>query len=106
MLRISGDEHEQRRLDLHQPLDNGKSVESGHLDVEEDEIRLVGLDRADRFAAVRAGVDDLDVIVGLQAQLQALDGKRLVVDQNRTNGHFGSSASSTWKGMSMETRKP
>ena len=51
----------------------------------------MGLDRADRLAAVRAGFDDLDILVRLEAQLQALDGERLVVDQDRADGHFGSS---------------
>src|SRR5688500_4207797 len=101
MVGISGDEHEQGRLDLHQALDDGKAVEAGHLDVEEDQIGLVGLDGADRLATVRAGVDDLDVVMGLESKLQALDGERLVVDQNRTDGHLGSSASSNWNGMSM-----
>ena len=91
MVAIGGDEDEQRRLDLHQPLDHRKAVEARHLDVEEDEIGLVGLDRADRLAAVRAGVDDLDVVMRLQPQLQALDGQRLVVDQDGADGHFGSS---------------
>ena len=96
MVGISGDEDEQRRLDLHQPLDHREAVEAGHLDVEEDEIGLVGLDRAYRLAAVRAGLDDLDVVMRLQAQLQALDGQRLVVDQDRADRHFGSSGASTW----------
>ena len=93
MVDISGDEDEQGRLDLHQPLDHRKAVEARHLDVEEDEIGLVGLDRSDRLAPVRAGVDDLDVVMRLQAQLQPLDGERLVVDQDGADGHFGSSAS-------------
>ena len=56
------DEHEQRRFDLHHPLHDRKSVETGHLDVEEDEIGLLRLDRADRFAPVLAGVDHFDVL--------------------------------------------
>ena len=93
VVAIGGDEDEQRRLDLHQPLDHRKAVEARHLDVEEDEVGLVGLDRADRLAPVRAGVDDLDVLVRLEAQLQPLDGQRLVIDQDGADGHFGSSAS-------------
>src|SRR3546814_7396187 len=48
VVRISGDEDEQRRFDLHHPLNHRKAVETRHLDVEEDEIGLVGLDRANR----------------------------------------------------------
>ena len=91
MVAIGGDEDEQRRLDLHQALDHREAVEARHLDVEEDEIRLVGLDRADRLAAVRAGVDDLDILVRLEAELQPLDGERFVIDQDGADGHFGSS---------------
>src|SRR3546814_5313720 len=40
--------HEQRRFDLHQALDDAEAVEPRHLDIEEDQIGLVGLDRADR----------------------------------------------------------
>src|SRR3546814_6742956 len=76
-------------------LNHGKAVETRHLDVEEDEIGLVGLDRADRLAAIGAGLDDLDILMLFQAQLQPLDGKRLVVHQDRADGHFGSDRKST-----------
>src|SRR5512139_314077 len=85
---ISSHEDEKRRLDLHQSLDDGEAVETRHLDVEEDEIGFVGLDRTDRLAAVAAGVDDLDVLMLFQPELQPLDGKRLVVDQYGTDGHL------------------
>ena len=87
MLAISGDEHEQRRLDVHQTLDHRETVETRHLDVEEDEIGLVGLDLPDRFAAVRCRGDDLDVIEGLQPELQPLSREWFVVDQNGPDGH-------------------
>ena len=87
MLVISGDEHEQRRLDVHQPLDHRKSVEPRHLDVEEDEVGLVGLDLADGLAAVGGGGDDFDVVMRLQPQLQALRRQRFVVDQDGPDGH-------------------
>src|SRR5690606_16692936 len=87
VLLVGRDEHEQRRLDLHHALDHRKPVEAGHLDVEEHEVGLLGLDRADGLAAVGARADDLDVGIGLEPQLQALDGKFLVVDEQGTNGH-------------------
>ena len=87
MLVECGDEHEQRRLDVHQPLDHRKSVEPRHLDVEEDEVGLVGLDLADRFASVGGGRDYLDIVMRLQSQLQALRREGLVVDQNGPDGH-------------------
>ena len=87
MVAISGDEDEQRRLDLHQPLDDRKAVEARHLDVEEDEVRLVGLDRPDRLAAVGRGADHLDVVMGLEPEPKPLGGKRLVIDQNGPDAH-------------------
>ncbi len=89
------------------PCTTEKAVEAGHLDVEEDEIGLVRLDRADRLAAVGAGLDDLDIVMAVQAQLEPLDGKALVVDENGTNGHAATFGwSSTMRGMSMMTEKP
>ena len=87
MVRIGGDEDHERRLNLHQPLDDREAVEAGHLDVEKDEVGLVRLDRSDRLAAVLAAVDDLDVLVRLQTKLEPLDGERLVVDEDGANGH-------------------
>ena len=55
--------------------------------VEEDEVGLVGLNRADRLPAVGGGGDDLHVVMGLQAQAEPLRGQRLIVDEDRANGH-------------------
>ena len=87
MVAVSGDEHEQRRLDVHQPLDHRKAVEPRHLDVEEDEVGLVGLDLADRLAAVGGGGDDFDVVMRLEPQLQPLGRQRFVVDQDGPDAH-------------------
>ena len=87
MLAVGGDEHEQWRLDVHQALDHREAVEARHLDVEEDEVGLMGLDLADRLAAVGGGGDDLDVVKGLQPQLQPLRRQGFVVDQNGPDGH-------------------
>ena len=38
----------------------GEAVKARHLNVEKHQVRLPGLDLADRFAPVRAGVDDFD----------------------------------------------
>ena len=47
----------------------------------------MGLDRADRLAAVGGGGDDFDIVMRLQAQLQALGRQRLVVDEDGADGH-------------------
>ena len=87
MFFVSGHENEQRRIDLHHALHDRKAVESGHLDVEEDEIGLLGLDLADRFAPIGAGFDDLDVGKLLEPELEPLDSQFLVIDEDRANGH-------------------
>ena len=53
MVAVSGDEHEQRRLDVHHPVDHRKAVEARHLDVEKHQVRLLGLDLANSLAPVR-----------------------------------------------------
>ncbi len=83
----SGDEDEQRRLDLHHSLDHAEPVETGHLDVEEDEVGLFGLDRTDRLAPVGASADHLDIFEFFEPELEALDGELFVVDDQGTNGH-------------------
>ena len=87
MFVIGGDEHEQGRLDLHHPRNHRETVEAGHLDVEEDEVGLVGLDRPDRLAAVGGGGDDFHVVMRLQAQAEALRRQRLIVDEDGADGH-------------------
>src|SRR3546814_9563103 len=75
IIAIGGDEDEQRRFYFHQALDNGKSVETRHLYVEEHEIGLMRLDPPDRFPAVDAGRDDFDVRMRIKPQGKALDGR-------------------------------
>ncbi len=87
MLAEGRDEHEQGRVDVHQPLDHRETVEPRHLDVEEDEIGLVGLDLPDGLAAVGGGRDHVDVFMGLQPQLQPLRRQRFVIDQYGPDGH-------------------
>ena len=64
----------------------------------------MGLDRADRLAAVGRGGDDLDIVMRLQPQLQPLGRKRLVIDQDGPDAHGFLSPLS--KGISMITLKP
>ncbi|VXC79746.1 conserved hypothetical protein [Sphingomonas sp. AX6] len=107
MVGIGGDEDEQWRFDLHQPLNDGKTVESGHLNVQENQVGLVRLDRTDRFSAVRAFVDDLYVLMGGEPKLKSLDRKGFVIDENSADGHAASRFdSSIWSGISISTRKP
>ena len=104
VVAISRDEDEQGRLYLHQALDHRKAIETRHLDVQEDQVGLVGLDRPDRFAAVGGGGDYFDVVVSLQAKLQPLRRERLVIDQDGPDAH--ESLSPVSKGISTTTLKP
>jgi hypothetical protein len=94
MIAIGGDEDEQRRLHLHQALDHREAIEAGHLDVEEDEVRLVGLDA--RIAS--RPFEQVSTIstssCGSSRSPQPLDRQGLIVDQDRTDTHFDSSGAS------------
>src|SRR5438270_829325 len=109
--RLAQDQGVVARLDAHviagdvdQSLDHGEAVEARHLDIEENEVRLVGLDLADRLAPIGRGADDFDIVERLKPQLQALGSQGLVVDQNGPDGH--ETVSPVSKGISMITLKP
>ena len=87
MIRIGRDENEQRGFNLHHSRNHRKTVKARHLDIEEDKIRFVRLDGADRFATVNAGFDDINVGVRLEPQLQALNREFFIIDENGTDGH-------------------
>ena len=80
-----GDEHDHRRIGiaLEQAAGDLEAAQARHLDVEEDEVRLVRLDRADRLATVGGGGDDLHVLMRLEAQAKPLGSQRLVVNDER-----------------------
>src|SRR3546814_6133494 len=102
IIAIGGDEDEQRRFYFHQALDNGKSVETRHLYVEEHEIGLMRLDPPERFPAVYAGRDDFDVRMRIKPQGKALDGQGLVVDENCPERHAaGFVAIPRWTGKAL-----
>ena len=74
-------EHDHRQLVR---LQFGQDVETGesrHLDVQEYQVGLELADGLQRFAAIAALPDDLDVVGDAQPQLQAAARQRLVVDQ-------------------------
>jgi len=87
MVAVGRDEDKQRRFDVHQALDDGKAVETRHLDVEENEVGLVGLDGPDRLPPIGRGRDHFDIVVGFKPQLKSLGRKRLVVDEHGADGH-------------------
>ena len=87
VLLVGGDEH-----DLRAPRDRARrldAVQAGHVHVEEDDLRQVGVEELDRLAAVARLGDHLQL--GPQARqlaAQALAQQRFVVgDQCRRAGH-------------------
>ena len=74
-------EHDHRQLVRLQLGEHVEAGEPGHLDVEEHEVRAVLANRCERFAAVAALADDLDVVGDAQPQLETAPRQRLVVDQ-------------------------
>ena len=103
MIRIGGHENEQRRLDFHHAGDDGKPIETRHLDIEENKVGLMGLDRTNGFAAVEASVDHFDIGMCLEPQLKALDRQFLVIDEDCADGH---AVSCSRYGMSIITENP
>src|SRR3546814_4361600 len=110
MVRIGGDEDDERRLDLHQALNHRKTVEPRHLDVEEDEVGFVGLDLSYRLAAILCGVDDFDITMRFEPQLQALGRQFFIIHQDGSDRHVRSVpiviCPSGWNGNSMTTVNP
>jgi hypothetical protein len=84
---VSGHEHKEGRFHVHKALDYREAVEAWHLDVEKNQVRFVSLDRAYRLSTVHCGCDDFNVVMGLEAQLQTLSRKRLVIDQYGPDAH-------------------
>jgi hypothetical protein len=66
----------------------------------------VRLDRADRFAPVRAALDDLDVFVRLETDLQSLDRSSSSTRMVRMVMRPLLFTFSSWKGISISTENP
>lgn len=63
--------------------------EAGHLDIEEDEVRVQAVDDFDRFAAVRGLADDLGARLAGEQILQPLPGRLFVVDDKNAQVLIG-----------------
>ncbi len=66
-----------------QLLDDAEAVQSGHLDVQEHDVRLQGLDQFDGFQAVAPGGQDLDFGKFLEQKRQLFARQALIVNQDR-----------------------
>ncbi len=63
-------------------LDDGEAIEAGHLDVEEDDVGLVGTDEVDGFDAVGALGYDVDAVGAFKEIEEFLARERFVVDDD------------------------
>ena len=70
-------------------LQDAETIESGHLNIEEDEIGSVFLDEADGFEAVFSMADDRNLGEGFEKEGEFLAGGFLVVDDDGIDGHCG-----------------
>ena len=62
LVECSGEDdlrHGAGRFFVEELFDDGEAIEAGHLDVEEDEVGMMGLDEVDGFKAVAALGEDL-----------------------------------------------
>src|SRR5438105_3074321 len=87
VLVVGGDEHHHRQRLLRQVRQHLETRHTGHLDVEEHEVRLVLLDGREGLAASRALRDDLEIGRVAQAQLDPAARQPLVVDDQGPDFH-------------------
>ena len=85
VLVVRGDEHHQRHGFLRQLREHFETRHARHLDIEEHQVRLVGRDGRDGFAAVRALGNDLEILRCQQPDFQPAPGERFVVDDDRAD---------------------
>ena len=110
-----GHEHDERHARRTDGLDDLEAARAGHLDVEEDQVRLQPADGIDRLGPGGALGDDLQPVFRREQRAQPLASERLVVgdeDAHLAVRHATWNAASLggvgawWKGNSMRTARP
>ena len=98
-----GEDHDARvRLGAGQDAARGlDAVHHRHLDVDQDDVRVQLAHRLDRLAAVAGLADHLEVVLGLEHQLEAAAKQHLIVGEEHA-GHAGAPSS----GRRARTAKP
>jgi len=74
-------------LALDEPLENAEAIEAGHLDVEEDEVRVVLLDQINSVETVFALGKEMDFGEGFEKEGELFAGGLFVVDDDGVDGH-------------------
>jgi hypothetical protein len=83
----AGNEHDRGRIPLRrEPLGHGEAVNTGKLDVEQDDLRSLARDRRDRLIAVGGLTDDCEAL-GLQQRPRGLPKLGVIVDDQHGRTH-------------------
>ena len=70
-----------------QALDDGESVEAGHLDIEKNQVRMVLLDEVNGFNAVGSLGEDFDASDFVEEEAELVAGQLFVVDDEGGERH-------------------
>ena len=92
----------QIHLLVEQLFENGKSVQAGHLDVEEDDIRFERANQVDRFDPVGPLRQYLHTFSRLEQIQKLLARKRFVVDDEGSQGQGKSDKSTVVSGQKKQ----
>jgi hypothetical protein len=68
---------------LNQMFKHGETIEAGHLNVEEDYIRLISLNQLDSLDSIRTLGEYVNTAHRMQQELQFFAGQLFVVDDQR-----------------------
>jgi hypothetical protein len=88
-LIVSGNEYNYRRPFRVDGLENAKTVEFRHLDIEKHQIGRLLLDSSDSLASIRALPDEINLRLVLEQLTEALARQSFVINDQRSNIHAG-----------------
>src|SRR5258708_33675131 len=72
---------------LEQLLEHGKAVQSRHLNIQKDYVRMMSANQVDRLDAILALGDDLNSSLGVQQVFELFARKPFIVDDQRSHWH-------------------
>ncbi len=87
VLIVGGDEYRQRHHRCGHRAQQSETIDTGHLHVEEHQVRPQRGNGTERFAAVTGGADDFHVVMPRQTQFEPTLRERFVVDDERADFH-------------------
>ncbi len=74
-------------MSILEPLDDGKTVEAGHLHVKENQVGVVFLNQVDRFNAVGALGYNVDAAQSFEQVLELIASQLFVIDDEGGKRH-------------------